>query len=330
MTLSTNTSDATRTLKQLQEQHREIIRQAVDGRPVHAIAEDLRLHPNSVSRILNSPIVQAELGRAQELADNRMTQLQEQKTLTARDILEDGALDASRTMRSLLSSTSQAIQFKAAADILDRAGCPKVTKTSSTDLGLQVIISPELAERLQRATRESFGRDYNLPVVEAEAKAESRQEPRQEPHLASSSDSSPEISQTEQGSEGPLDVQAERTTSGGWKLTFRDSNESHESHESSTRLSSLPALEATDDSESPRHDALSTLELRAPREPEIRSVDERARNLRPLSNQSVESRETRQDARSSRELEEASPTGTGPLVQRTVQEAFQVLARTKS
>lgn len=129
-------------IEQMWEIHHEICRLALLGMHQVDIATHLGIHPVTVSYVLRSPIVKRQLEQLKAVRD-----------LEAIDVsveIKNLAPKAVRVMDELLDSDLPNLKFKAAADILDRAGHAAI-KTLRTENIHAHFTSEEIADIKKRA-----------------------------------------------------------------------------------------------------------------------------------------------------------------------------------
>lgn len=167
----------THELQKLQEKHKKIIELALEGLSKVQIATELGLTPPGVKLIMDSPVFQGELARRRAERDMRLdenaTVVATARAFSASDVLHDAAVRAAKTQVALLDAESPAVVQRAAMDILDRAGFPKVVRNDSRTLGVQIVLDERVLGRLLTATKECFG---EVPNFESDAEHETRPE----------------------------------------------------------------------------------------------------------------------------------------------------------
>jgi len=105
-----------RKLRKLSPLHREIMLRVLRGKKEVEIAEELDLHPASVSRIVHDVLFQAEMKRVIEKTEKSMRDLQREVAETGIDAL----VSLSRLSKD--KKVSARVRFVIAKEILDRAG----------------------------------------------------------------------------------------------------------------------------------------------------------------------------------------------------------------
>lgn len=160
----------TRELQKLQAKHYRLIELSLEGLSFAQIAEEMGLSAVGVKLIVDSPVFQGELARrraAREASqDEHELVAQTIRAETASDLLHGATLRAARKQIDLLEAENEGIQQRAAMDILDRAGIPKVTRADSQSVGVQILLDGKVLERLLSATKECFGEVPNFPLDE--------------------------------------------------------------------------------------------------------------------------------------------------------------------
>jgi hypothetical protein len=132
------------TVENIWDSHREIVRLAVTGMKQCDIAKTMNITPEMVSYTMNSPIVKRELDIARGARD-----------VDAIDVakrIQEVAPEALTVLEGLLKTANDAIKFRTAADILDRAGHAAV-KTLRTE-NLSVHLNKEDLDEIKQRARE--------------------------------------------------------------------------------------------------------------------------------------------------------------------------------
>ncbi len=84
---------------------------------------------------------------------------------------------AANTQVGLLQSENERIRQTSAMDILDRAGCPKISKSESKNLNASLVITPDLFDRLNLASKDAFGKDFDSNELSQANVADTRPKP---------------------------------------------------------------------------------------------------------------------------------------------------------
>lgn len=129
--LETTESDSSRyyEVKTVQVRHQAMIRLKAAGLTNIEIAEILKVTPQNVSDVLNSPLVQDRLSELQGDLDNNL--------IEAHKNLERLAINATEHCRKILQDeveSSQTLKTKVALEVLDRIGLGKTHKVESKSL----------------------------------------------------------------------------------------------------------------------------------------------------------------------------------------------------
>jgi hypothetical protein len=117
--VSEKQSEAKQMLKRLRKLspiHREIMLRVLKGMKEVEIAEELDLHPASVSRIVQDVLFQAEMNRLIENTEKSMQDLRREVA----DIGVDALVSLSRLLKD--EKVSAKVRFQIAKEVLDRAG----------------------------------------------------------------------------------------------------------------------------------------------------------------------------------------------------------------
>ena len=118
-------------IQRVQSQHREIIRLKISGFKNCEIAEAVGMTQSHISQVLNSPLVKERIEQIQAAADLQAVDvLTDIKNMApeAVSLLYDIMKDDDKLRESRLSVTTR---MKAASEILDRSGYPKVTQVNN-------------------------------------------------------------------------------------------------------------------------------------------------------------------------------------------------------
>lgn len=129
---------------ELYDTHREIMRMAVTGMKQADIARELGVSEVMVSYTMNSPIVKREMELMRSARD-----------LDAVDVakrIQEVAPRALEVLEDLLETANDSIRFRAATDVLDRAGHAAV-KTLRTE-SLSVHLNKDDLEEIKQRARE--------------------------------------------------------------------------------------------------------------------------------------------------------------------------------
>lgn len=115
-------SVATHTIQRLLPRHYAIVDLAAAGHKYTTIGEMIGMNPQSVSLILRSPLVQAELSRRRGASqDAKILGMDNDAMLgKARSILEKAAEKAAKTVEHCLDDDDGSLRLRAANSILDR------------------------------------------------------------------------------------------------------------------------------------------------------------------------------------------------------------------
>ena len=105
----------------LMPRHHLIIDLALTGMTNVEIARAAGVTAVTVAAVVNCPLGQSEIARRRSAIESQANQGLANQTVLAKKVLDDSALAAASTMRTLLDSPDESIKFRSAKDILDRA-----------------------------------------------------------------------------------------------------------------------------------------------------------------------------------------------------------------
>jgi predicted transcriptional regulator len=140
-------------LKRLLPRHFRIMELVLLGKKQTEIAEELGLSNYGVSVIINSPVFQEELGRRREEQNAHADEVEVVRRLNAREVLDRVAVEVAQRQVALLESPDERVAQKAAMDILDRTGYPKVSRAEGQHVVASIILDEKYLERIQETTR---------------------------------------------------------------------------------------------------------------------------------------------------------------------------------
>lgn len=144
--------------------HREIARRLVLGQMQVDICEDLGMSVSRMSIIINSPLFKMELMKMEELRNSGVADVT--KTLQ-----EVSPLALEVIERTMVGGKSEAIRFKAAQDILDRAGHGVTTRRDVNVSGM--VSHANLSEiELRKLVLERFKRMKNAETQKEQQQLE--------------------------------------------------------------------------------------------------------------------------------------------------------------
>jgi len=136
-------------IQSMNPRHYKILDLCLAGINNKDIATRLDMVPSQISIITNSPSFQHELAIRRSSISEQVDNTIANETKDAMHLLKENTLRAAQTLVNQLSSEQEKIAQASAMDILDRAGFPKVTKSSNTNLNAVVCIDLETAELLR-------------------------------------------------------------------------------------------------------------------------------------------------------------------------------------
>lgn len=131
----------------------KILDYAMQGLTSGQIAQRLNMSGPFVSSLMNSPQFQHQLALRRGSYEEKLDESILRKEEEAVSVLRLSAKDAAERMVSLLESDSESIQFKSAADILDRVGPSK--QSGANQAGSAVIVINEVDARIIQDTLSS-------------------------------------------------------------------------------------------------------------------------------------------------------------------------------
>ena len=112
-------------LQKLNAKHQKMIELCLEGYKCGDLAKITGLTPQGVTIITNSPKFQDQLSRRRGELNKKHDEGVSISSSQAKDVLEQGALEAAKTHVELLSSNDERVQQKSASEILDRVGVGK-------------------------------------------------------------------------------------------------------------------------------------------------------------------------------------------------------------
>lgn len=132
-------------IKKLNNRHYKMIDLCLRGFKNVQIAEQLQMTPSAVALIINSGLFQHELSiRRSQLAatsNEHIANVDDEVDKT----LREGALKAANRLVLNTQCGVPSAENAASEAILDRTGFSRVTKQENKSVGVQLIITPELA-----------------------------------------------------------------------------------------------------------------------------------------------------------------------------------------
>ncbi len=147
------------------ELHHEIARRLLLGQKNTVIAQALNCHPQTISLIRNSPVVQDHLDLMKGAADANAVDVAQRITEMAPE-----ALDVLKEVLEAKETASLSLRAKVAGDILDRAGHSAI-RTVRTE-GIHAHLTSDDLERIKARALEK-ARDAGIVVdITQEDKAE--------------------------------------------------------------------------------------------------------------------------------------------------------------
>jgi len=156
-------------LAEIKPHHREIARRLVLGQKASDICRNLAMSTSRMSIIINSPLFKLELKRLEEE--------REREVISVKKALDEIAPVALETIeRTMYMAAEEDLRFKAASDILDRAGYGKINKTdinfkgrmdhSSLTLDEIKVLIQERLQRVQQSEEEEVQRAIEASTIE--------------------------------------------------------------------------------------------------------------------------------------------------------------------
>ena len=127
--------------QKLTPRHREIMRRLLEGAPRLVIAEEMGLHPQTITILTTSKLFQVEMAKMESEADFQVIRRAED--------LSHEALDTLKNMMRF--ARSEAMKLRAADSILDRAGYSKVEKKI-----VGIVSGEDVIKELNRRRREQM------------------------------------------------------------------------------------------------------------------------------------------------------------------------------
>jgi len=131
-------------LDKLNPRHFKILDLCIRGLSAGEIAEELSMHKNQISAVINSPNFQHQLSirRAsyEEKADAQQIHAEDEATR----VLKESAVEAAQKLKTHLTSEDDTVSLRSATAILDRTGHAKREPTGG--VAVQINISSEDAK----------------------------------------------------------------------------------------------------------------------------------------------------------------------------------------
>ncbi len=160
-------------LQRLAGRHQKILDLHLDGRTNLQISQLMKITPQSVGNIINSPIAQGEISRRRDSYQKAKEEQSVRVETNALDILNVASNDAARTQVELLDSLKPEVRQRSAMDILDRTGICRKTRVDTNSQEIHINLSADDLLRIQTAAIES---GQKLLEVEAEVEVEAKVE----------------------------------------------------------------------------------------------------------------------------------------------------------
>jgi hypothetical protein len=144
-------------IKKLWALHHEILRRKILGQTNREIAKDLNITEPVVSYTTNSALGKRHLELMQGAVDKEVVDIKAK--------IKEMAAEATKVLEAALASDQpMALRVKAATDILDRAGFPKVTRNEN----LNAYLTPDDIESIKKRAREE-GLTVEAEITEVKA-----------------------------------------------------------------------------------------------------------------------------------------------------------------
>lgn len=144
-------------LQRLSDKHQYMMDLALDGLTRSEIAKEMSMTPEGVGNILNSDMFQHQISQRRTGLREKVDEQRVLERVSADEVLSRNATNAANVQVDLMMRGSERVKQVAAMDILDRAGFPKVTKQQSQSQNVNINVSGELIERMNKASQECFG-----------------------------------------------------------------------------------------------------------------------------------------------------------------------------
>jgi hypothetical protein len=129
---TTNQNGAYTTVQRLLPRHARIKDLTALGVSPSDIASQLSMTTRNVYNIINSPSFQHELSLTRSSIDSSITETLSRQADDVATIIAAQTRRAAERLGILIDSADEAIALRAAADVLDRGGYPKLTKSDNT------------------------------------------------------------------------------------------------------------------------------------------------------------------------------------------------------
>ena len=136
--------------------HHQIQDLVLTGHSREDIAEKVKMSYRQVCNLVNSPNFQHELAirrsKVEQNVEENVVKSQDEVT----EALRAQTISAVTRLTDLITSENEAVARQAANDILDRAGYPKITRTTVDNTHV-ISIDKETATRIEDALKEIAG-----------------------------------------------------------------------------------------------------------------------------------------------------------------------------
>ena len=156
-------------IKRMQERHYGILELLLRGHKQSEVARMVKYSAYGLSLVVRSRVFQAALAKRREEQNRRVDMEEGKRRMTAGEILHEATARAAQVQVKHLKSPIAGVAQRAAMDILDRGGVPKVSKSQGQSTQVGIFLSDKGVERIQQMTMEVFGRGLKgLPASEDE------------------------------------------------------------------------------------------------------------------------------------------------------------------
>ena len=139
-------------VQRLNGRHYQIIDLVLLGKRAVDIAKIVGMTARSVGLVIHSPSFQHELSMRRDTINEQVNKNIVDNIDDTAEELKKAGLEAARKLIGGLASSDEGIVFRSAADILDRTGYPKMTKSIgalSTNIGIDEKSASLIAESLK-------------------------------------------------------------------------------------------------------------------------------------------------------------------------------------
>lgn len=141
-------------LQRLLPRHHKILDLHLEGLSYENIASRTNLKKRQVANIVNSPVFQQQLSLRRSTIEDTVEENIIKHEQSVSDLLKEKTIAAAQKLVDLMDSDNDSVARQSANDILDRGGCPKVSRQES-DIITTLILDNEQAQLIALALKET-------------------------------------------------------------------------------------------------------------------------------------------------------------------------------